>query len=128
MTAITVKPNAEVQGVRFGTKREVVREAFGSNYREFKKSIFSKNTTDDYGSFHLFYDKDDRMVAVEFFEGEVIVRGKTVLPAKLSAVRSVIKNLHEDEGGYVSYDESVGVSVNGDEVESILFGCKNYYG
>ena len=128
MAKVTVKPAAEVQGIRFGAKREAVRKAFGPNYREFKKTYFSKNTADDYGSFHVFYDKDDRMVAVEFFEGEVIVRGKTVLPAKLPSVHSAIKNLHEDGGGYVSYDESVGVSVNGDAVESILFGCKGYYG
>lgn len=70
MAKASVKPTVEVRGVKFGTKREMARKVFGSNCREFRKSIFSKNTTDDYGSFHAFYDKGNCMVAVEFFEGE----------------------------------------------------------
>lgn len=50
-----------------------------------------------------------------------------MLPAKLSAVCSVIPELDEDRNGYISRVDSVGISVGGDVVKSILFGCKSYY-
>lgn len=47
MKILKVIPLAEVNGVKFGMKRCDVRKIFG-NATEFKKSKFSKTTTDDF--------------------------------------------------------------------------------
>ena len=52
-----IVPNKKVGDIEFGMKRKTVREVIGEEYKEFKKNIFSKNTTDDYGEFHVYYNK-----------------------------------------------------------------------
>ena len=58
---INVVPLQEVNGVKFGMHRNEVRAILGEA-REFKKSKFSKNTTDDFGYCHVFYDTDNQCV------------------------------------------------------------------
>ena len=77
-------PLVEINGVKFGMPRSEVRTVLGGKYKEFKKSKFSKNTTDDFGICHVLYNKDDKCEAVEVFrECEVSVNGKLVFPLRL---------------------------------------------
>ena len=52
--------------LRFGMSRDDVRAALG-DFKEFKKTKFSKNTTDDFKFCHAFFDAQNKLEAVEFF-------------------------------------------------------------
>ena len=45
---ITVVPLEKVGKIQLGMSRTALRQAMGSNFTEFRKSKFSKNTSDDY--------------------------------------------------------------------------------
>ena len=80
-------PLEEVNGVKFGMLREEVRKVLGNTCREFRKNKFSKNTTDDFGVCHVFYNQDDRCEAVEVFDRrEIIMEGKAVFPLDMPEV------------------------------------------
>ena len=128
MVKWTATPLVEINGVKFGMPRTEVRAVLGGKYKEFKKSKFSKNTTDDFGVCHVFYTPDDRCEAVEVFNGcEVSVNGMVLFPADISFVKKQIDDLEEDTGSYISKKFSIGIYAPGGTPESILFGEARYY-
>lgn len=127
MRRLDVVPLKKVNDVEFGMKREEVRELWGEA-KEFKKSKFSKVTTDDFGFCHVYYDENDRCEAVEIFEdAEVFINGGVVFPGKIELAKEKIEDLVEDEGSWISYEQSIGIYAPGEKMESILFGKKGYY-
>lgn len=128
MNSIRVKPIESVNGIKFGTSREEVRKQMGESFSEFKKSKFSKNTTDDFGFCHIYYDSDDNVEAFEIFDDvEVLIDDKVVFPADISIIASVINDLVDDGDGFISKSYSVGISMNEGNMECILFGKEGYY-
>lgn len=122
-----VQPLKEVNGVRLGMKREAVRKILGEA-KEFKKSKFSKTTTDDFGCCHVFYDTNDECEAVEIFgEVEVSVNGKVLFPTGIEEVKNVINDLEEEYGSFISKSQSIGIYAPEGKMESILFGNPGYY-
>lgn len=127
MNILKAIPLSEVNGVRFGMKRSEVRSIFGEA-KEFKKSKFSKTTTDDFGFCHVFYNLNDECEAIEIFdESEVWINGKNIFPEGVDTLKSMLADLEEDEDGFISKSQSIGVYAPNDKTESILFGCKDYY-
>ena len=97
--------------------------------REFKKSKYSKRTTDDFGSCHVYYDGNDKCEAVEIFdEVAVYVDDKKIFPVTVEEVKKVIPDLVEEEDSYISEKLSIGIYAPGEKMESILIGCEGYYG
>lgn len=128
MTRVTAEPLKRVGEIDLGASRSVVREAVNLPYKEFKKTPLSTNTTDDFGTFHVYYDDDDRCEAVELFDDvEVEVDGKLVFPTSSEEARRVIPSLVPDGDGLVSAEESIGIYAPGGKMESILFGARGYY-
>ena len=124
----TATPLVEINGIKFGMSRSEVRTVLGGKCREFKKSKFSKNTTDDFGICHVFYTQEDKCEAVEVFsQCEVSVDGTVIFPVSISAVREQIDDLKEDIGSYISKKLSVGIYAPDGTPESILFGSAGYY-
>ena len=132
MDKIEIKPYERVGTIKFGSNRETVRKANG-NFKEFRKSRFSKNSTDDFSSFHVFYSEDDRVEAVEFFREsnlyfhdiQLFTQSYGDLKTRLNALDS---NNTEDESGIIY--KTLGFSVyspDGKQVESILVFEKGYY-
>lgn len=114
--------------IKFGMEREKVRGLMNRNFREYKKSRFSQNTTDDFGFCQIFYDKKNVCEAVEIFEDvEVIINGTTVFPGSTEMAYQIIPGLVRDEYGLTSTEQSVGISVSDGKMESILFGRQGYY-
>ena len=114
--------------VKFGMDRSEVRALLGEPTREFKKSKFSKMTTDDYSAYHIFYDKDNKFEAVEFFDkAEIKIDDNVVFPISLNALKEMNYNFTSDGDGYISVDYSIGVYAPNGNPESILFAKKDYY-
>ena len=54
MSKFVINSLKSVGNIKFGESREEVRKEYG-DFKEFKKSKYSKNTTDDFKSFHVYY-------------------------------------------------------------------------
>lgn len=122
------KPNKAVGKVEFGFCRSEVRKILTGFKKEFKKNIFSKNTTDEFEYCHVFYDKSDKCNAVELFGTcELIYENKNLFKLSLSDFERLFPDMTEEYGSYFSKKHSIGVSFDDGRVESILVGCKDYY-
>ena len=123
--------NTSVNGIPFGSERAAVRAALGSKFEEFKKRKFSKNTTDDFGSCHVFYSPDDCFDAIEIFPEVTISVDSNIIPLACSSLITWVKGLDseavEDSDGIVSKKFSIGVYAPNQVFESILFGKQGYY-
>lgn len=125
---IIVEPLKGIDGILFGIDRGEVRKYFGNNFEEFKKSKFSKNTTDDYGYCHIFYDEDNKFEAIEFFdEVTIIIDDIIVFPNRIEVIKKVSDDFEKDEESYISKEKSIGIYAPNDRMESILLGIKGYY-
>lgn len=127
MKIVNATPLSEVNGVKFGMKREEVRSVFGTA-TEFKKSKFSKTATDDFGFCHVYYNINDECEAIELFdECEVVMNGKVIFPYDDVTLRAMLTDIEEDDSGFISRKLSIGVFSPDNKMESILFGCEGYY-
>ena len=127
MDILKVIPLSEVNGVKFGMKRSEVRNILGKA-TEFRKTKFSKTTTDDFGFCHVFYNQDDECEAIEIFEEvEVQIDDITVFPNDATILKSMLTDFEEEDCGFISKSKSIGVYAPEGRMESILFGCKGYY-
>jgi len=126
---LSVRPLVDVDGIRFGTSRNEVRTILGNGYREFRKSAFSVNTTDDYGRFHVFYDCENRFEAIEIFSPVTVkLNGCKIFPIPLSEAVKEVPSLTKGEGdSLISKTCSIGLYVLDGEPESILFARGGYY-
>lgn len=123
-----VKPLVGFDDVKFGMERSQIRALLGEPAREFKKSKFSKMTTDDYSAYHIFYDKDNKFEAVEFFDDvEIKVDSNIVFPISIDSLKEMNYNFTSDGDGFISVEYSIGIYAPGGKAESILFGVKGYY-
>ena len=128
MMQFRIVPSESVGKVLFGAERNEVRSILNGFKGEFKKSKFSKTTTDDFGYCHVFYNKDNQCNAVEFFEEcELLYKGKDLFKISVLELKKLFPDIKEEYGSYISVMASIGVVFNGDAVESILIGCKDYY-
>lgn len=129
MKECVMVPQKSFNGIEFGCSRDVLRKHLGSDYREIKKSPYDRNTMDFYQQFAVFYSKDDKFEAIEFYEDvEVVVAGKRLFPATIDECKVVFPCLEFDGYGYIEKDNSIGITLNDeDSVEAILFGKENYY-
>ena len=130
--AINVIPTQSVGSIRFGMMREDVRTAVGSTCTEFRKSKFSKNTADDFGFMHVFYDEKNTCEAVELFNDcTVMVDGVCLMPSDKAVVDAWLKgrdgSVELSQYDAISKMLSIGIAASEGRVESILFGRVGYY-
>ena len=123
-----VCPVVSVGNIKFGMSRENVHALFEEKCKEFKKNMFSKNTTDDYGDFHVFYTIDDKVEAVEVFgEVELTMDGRVIFPMDASDIEKAFPGIEKDGNSYIHIEKSIGIEVENGKADSILFGAKGYY-
>jgi hypothetical protein len=125
------EPTIKIGELRFGMDRSDVRKLFG-NHEEFKKTKYSKNTTDDFGSFHVFYDENDKCEAIEIFKDiEVSFESKKIFPGHfldvLYILREIDGDLEIEKDGCISKKHSIGIYAPNGQIEGILFAIKGYY-
>lgn len=127
MKTINVIPLQEVSGVSFGMKRNDVRSIFGEA-KEFKKTKNSKNTADDLGFCHVYYDSNNECEAIELFDNvEILINGLSISKYDINSIKSILPDAKRDDCGLISKSQSIGVFAPNNQIESILFGCKNYF-
>ena len=122
-----VKPTEKVNNILFGANRESVRAELGMPIKEFKKSKFSKNTTDDYGEFHMFYDANNNLEALEVFGGLVKLEDRNLFPGTIEEIMQLDESFEREEDGCISVNLQIGVYAPTGTVESVLIGGKGYY-
>lgn len=128
MLQYNVTPLIGFNDVKFGMDRSQVRSILGDPKREFKKTKFSKTTTDDYIYFHVFYNKENMFEAVEFFDDvEIKLGGDMIFPTSVATLNAGDYAFVADEDGLISLKYSIGVYAPNGKAESILFGVKDYY-
>lgn len=114
-------------GIKFGMKREIVKNFLGES-KEFKKSKFSKTTTDDFSYCHVFYNNNDECEAIEIFNDvDVYIDNKKIFPTNISYLKAICTDWLEDNGYYISKSLSIGIYAPYGKMESILFGIQHYY-
>ena len=124
-----LNPTQKIGNLKFGLHRKDIRSIINKQFKEYKKSQLSENTTDDYIDFQIFYNKDDSFVAIEIFDNiELTIDDKVIFPNNVENIKIIFPNLvKDDENHYIDYDNSIGVEVDNSKISSILFGCVNYY-
>ena len=121
-------PLKSIGKIEFGMDRDEVHRLLGDNYTEFKKSKFSKNTTDDYGKFHVFYTRNNKVDAVEFFEGiEIVLDGKVIFPIVSDKIESSILGIVREGDSFTHAKKAIGLEVEAGKAESILVGSEGYF-
>lgn len=120
-------PYNKVGNIAFNEKRSLVRTDY-PNFREFKKTPISKNTTDAYPGFHVFYDSHNEVEAVELFRGESLVLNRVNL-FSLSKAEFINKfpGCVDEDGSLNCAKEGFMVSFAHGEVDGILVYRKCYW-
>ena len=128
---ITVVPLENVGKIQLGMSRAALRQEMGPDFTEFRKSKFSKNTSDDYKYLHVFYNENNECIAVEVFADCEITIADSALPHTAKEFNNWLLQQDKDteitEFGATSKKLSIGMSAMENQVESILFGVIGYY-
>ena len=129
MTHWKLEPLKKIGDIEFGMTRDEVRKKLSLDFEEFKKNEFSKNTTDDFGDFHIYYDVSNKVEAVEVFENiEIEIKNKIIYPLNVKDITTILPNAKKfDDSTYIDYQNSIGIAISDNEISSILFAKKDYY-
>ncbi|MGL5981494.1 MAG: hypothetical protein ACRCZY_11605 [Phocaeicola sp.] len=129
MDKMKFTPYESLGKIKFGENRDSVRNNY-PNFKEFKKNRYSKNTTDDYTDFHVFYNTENKVEAVEVFNNvEVDFKGENIVAMTFSKLTVVLNDsIQSKEDNNINFP-TFGMSVftNGDRIESFLFYIKGYW-
>lgn len=127
MIKIDAIPLKEINGIKFGVKREEVRQKLGK-YKEFKKWSMSKVTTDDFGYCHVYYNEKQEFEAIEIFDdAQVFINGKLIFPIEFDSANKIIDDFQIESDSLISKSQSIGIFAPDKKMETILFGVKGYY-
>jgi len=132
MSKFEIIPYNKVGNITFQLTRDAVRKILGE-FKEFKKSKSSKKTADDFKFCHVFYDKDDKVEAVEFFEeNELVYEEKNLFSMSYNELMQLVKekrfDYKEDGPGVIIEDLGIAACTPGKRrIESILVYRKGYY-
>lgn len=132
----SILPYEGIGDLKLNTDRSDVRNFFGNKYSEFKKAKTSENTTDDFGFCHAYYDNEDKLEAVEFFNDEnidIIYNDESLFKISYSRLKEILNNskLEIEKCGFIDYHNGIsGYTSSNDEnesVETILIFRNGYY-
>lgn len=130
MKIFDVKPFSFVGCIEFEMPREIVRKNMGS-YMEFKKNMFSRNTTDDFDFCHVYYDTENKVEAVEFLESEnvaVVYKGECLFSLGESNIIHLFndKSFKKEDDTLIFPDYGVEVLVEEKQIKSVFIHKLGY--
>jgi hypothetical protein len=130
-----ILPFVGLDNINFGMLRKDVRELLGDNWREFRKTPFSKNLTDSYDSLglHLYYDEKDCLEFIEAFSPcSIIFKTVSLVGSNLNEVLSELKKQNIsgrlDEPSWFFDSSGFALIENEGVVTGVSIFCKGYYG
>ncbi|GHU76358.1 hypothetical protein FACS189461_3830 [Spirochaetia bacterium] len=132
MSKFEFTPYSGAGEIAFGLPRDAVRKLLGQ-FNEFKKSKFSKNTADNFKFCHIFYDLDNKIEAVEFFEEtELIYKKKNLFSMSYNDFLGFIKdnslNHNVDDSSVIVEDLGIAAyTPDKQRIESIIVYHRGYY-
>ncbi|MGL5615029.1 MAG: hypothetical protein ACRDD2_02195 [Sarcina sp.] len=120
------------ENFKLGIKRISFRNFIRRNPIEFKKTIWSTSSSEDYGDFHLFYNDEDLSEAVEFFQdSKIYLDGENLIGKTREEIRNLLlkkdSDLIEDDFGIISKKLSIGISCPTDIVDAVLIAINGYF-
>lgn len=123
-----MEPNHRINGLEFGREHSVIRDALGDPIRIIK-DYDSESIIEVYPTYHVYYAKDNKFEAIEFFGNNVhlSINSQLFYPGTLNDAREILPDLEEKYGTYLSKKYSVGFSVEEDKIISVLVGREGYY-
>lgn len=95
----TIIPAKGFGSVFLGMLQKDVNSRVGDPKSSFKKAKEGDTETDNYGSFHVFYNKATKVEAIEIFlsqEGDVKLNKKNIMGMKYEDLLKVFKDLDSD--------------------------------
>lgn len=124
--------------LKLGMTRNDIRKCFDSQGKELKKTPFSETLTDDFGYCHVYYNKEDKCEAIEFFEtATIIFKGQLLIGEPYSNIKKTFKVIDKtikfDETGFTSIKYGFGVYAPfaedepNESVESVILFERGYY-
>lgn len=120
-------PYIKVGNIAFEEKRSLVRVDY-PNFREFKKTSISKNTADAYTGFHVFYDTNNEVEAVEFFHGaSLTLDGINLFSLSKDDLVNKFPDCVEEDGSLNCVKEGFVVSFAHNAIDGILVYRKGYW-
>jgi len=132
MPKFEIIPYKKAGDITFQLTREAVRKLLGE-FTEFKKTKASKRTTDNFKFCHVYYDKDDKVEAIEFLEeNELLYEGKNLFSMSYNELLQFVneKKLDYKEDDQDVIIEDIGIAVYAPDkrrIEAILVYRKGYY-
>lgn len=123
-----ITPLVKVGNIGFNETRDIVRNRLGE-YTEFRKTKFSKNTTDNFGSFHVYYSPENTVDAVEFFYGSIVLfKNKDLFNLNTEELVSLFgeNNLEKEENSLVFSSYGVEIVIEENRASSILVHKEGY--
>lgn len=125
----TINPFSSVGKISFGANRDEVRNILGQ-FTEFRKTRFSKNTTDDFGGLHVYYNEGDTVDAIELFPIDTLVLYKKKDLFGLSKEELIMlfsdPSFKEEPGHLTFANYGVEIGMEDDVITSILVHKKGY--
>ena len=126
-----IESKKKVGDIEFGNERNLIRSIF-KEFKEFKKSKFSKNTTDDFEICHVYYNIDNKCVAVEFFnESEIIFSEQNLFDLNYSDIQKMFSKLDTNliTNSYEITSKKIGISIlfSDGKPETILVFSEGYF-
>lgn len=128
----TIIPFEGTDILKLGLTREENKKILLASPERFSKA-FDEVDADDFGFCHIFYDKNDKSEAIEFFEPtEIIFNNLSLIKKRYHEVVVAFEKLDEyldfEEGvGFVSKKYDIGIFAPYGIVEAVLVGKKDYY-
>lgn len=126
--SLEIIPFISVGNVAFDSNREDVRNNIG-NYTEFRKTRYSKNTTDNFGCFHVFYAPNNKVDAIEIFPFvKAVYSGRNIFELSKQEVISLFNDVSfkEDEESLVFPSFGIEVVIEEERVTSVFAHKKDY--
>ncbi len=126
---MTFIPYESIGSIRIGTSRDVVRKN-NTDFHEFKKNRFSKNSSDDYGAYHVFYTSSNCVEAVEIFKDiEIIINGINLSLLSLDGLISCLSDAQmTKESDFINFPTyGLSVSLQSGAIESYLIYSRGYW-
>ena len=123
-----VTPLIGFNNIKFGMTKDNIHKILGDPTTTYKKTKNSLNNAEFYKDMHLYYDKDNTLEAVEFYDISKVKDIKNNIIFKKGMKISELKKYNFSEDDFIDISLSIGITVNDDIIDGILFGKKGYYG